>query len=109
MARRRGDAGQPGCRPPLHEGFRARGAIDPARGAGVAWTLDFSSIRHRLRHAQRGRDGVARGLAELKRFDDLTVGRELRMTQVKPEFDDLCAHLGQPAMDPDGLVGAYTA
>jgi DNA-binding response OmpR family regulator len=38
---------------------------------------------------------VARN-AELERFDKVTVGRELRMIELKKEINELCAQLGQP-------------
>lgn len=39
--------------------------------------------------------------AELKRFNDLVVGRELRMVELKAEVNELCSQLG---LDPRYLA-----
>ncbi len=47
--------------------------------------------------------------AELERFNQRMVGRELRMVELKREVNDLCARLGQPAVYPAELTQELAA
>lgn len=46
---------------------------------------------------QQAEESLRASLAELERFNQLMVGRELRMVELKKEVNEWCARLGQPA------------
>jgi hypothetical protein len=46
-----------------------------------------------LKHAE---EQLCSNMEELQRFNDVIVGRESRMIELKKEINQLCAQLGQP-------------
>lgn len=48
-----------------------------------------------VEHA-RAEQALQASYNELERFNEIMVGRELRMIELKKEVDDLCAQFGQP-------------
>jgi len=64
-------------------------------------TLQFLDLL--ARHAadiierQQAEESLRASLAELERFNQLMVGRELRMVELKKEVNEWCARLGRPA------------
>ena len=76
----------------------------------IAWSASVSSADQmiyavgsdvtELRHAEESQRQYTRELLasneELKRFNAVAIGRELRMVELKQEVNALCKHLGQP-------------
>jgi predicted nucleic acid-binding Zn-ribbon protein len=61
---------------------------------GVCWDITERK-RAEIEVRQRGEELRAAN-EELTRFNRVTVGRELRIIELKKQVNDLCARLGQP-------------
>lgn len=69
---------------------------------GVAVTVDITERKQAEAEIQRRTEELGATNAELSRFNQAMVGRELRMVELKKEVDILCAQLGQaPRYAPD--------
>lgn len=62
----------------------------------------FSAFIRDISERIQARQVLATHYATLSRFNELAVGRELRMVQLKSEINTLCARLGEPPMHQVG-------
>ena len=62
----------------------------------IGFALDITERKRAEEEIQRHLEELLAANAELTRFNEAMVGRELRMIELKKEIDALCAQLGQP-------------
>jgi PAS domain S-box-containing protein len=74
------------------------GRLPDGRRLIISMALDVTE-RRRVEEELRHRN------AELERFNQVTVGRELRMIELKRQVNDLARELGRPAPYPSDLAG----
>ncbi len=82
--------------------LNARKVINPHLGSERI-LIAIEDITEREQAAEIQRKNFSRLLAdseELSRFNDVAVGRELRMVDLKKEVNELCRRLGEPARYP---------
>jgi hypothetical protein len=53
-------------------------------------------IAHDITQRKRAEAEILRHMEELERFNRATVGRELRMVELKKEINEHCARAGEP-------------
>jgi len=82
------------------------GQLERSRRAAMNLAADATAARRR---AEQAAAALRESMAELERFNERMVGRELRMVELKQEVNALCARFGQPAVYPAGLVNELAA
>ena len=63
----------------------------------------FSKITRDITERKRVEGDILRHVEELERFNKATVGRELRMVDLKKEVNELCGRAGEPSRCPAGF------
>jgi hypothetical protein len=65
-------------------------------GGAVISHLDITDRKHAEQLIERQLEELRTANEDLERFNRLTVGRELRIVELKQEVNALCKRLGQP-------------
>lgn len=100
----------------IREAIRARGVFELEHrvrrvDGSAGWTLsravpildatgkisEWFGMASDITARKRAEEALRASLAELERFNQLMVGRELRMVELKKEVNEWCARLGRPA------------
>jgi PAS domain S-box-containing protein len=85
----------------------ARGVpVRDEQGRVLCWAginLDIRRLKQTEAEVRRHAEELRATNEELTRFNQATVGRELRMIELKQEVNALCAQLGQPPRYPSAL------